>query len=57
MKWRNAGKEVVSSPTPWCSSYQKGSLRVTLDYSRQLYLYETGSKETAIMRWVNINLF
>ena len=23
--------------TPWCSSYQKGSLRVTLDYSRQLY--------------------
>ena len=26
-------------PTPWCSSYRKGSLRVTLDYSRQLYFY------------------
>ena len=25
-------------PTPWCSSYRKGSLRVTLDYGRQLYL-------------------
>ena len=23
----------------WCSSYRKGSLRVTLDYGRQLYLY------------------
>ena len=29
---------VVPSPTPWCSSYRKGSLRVTLDYGRQLYL-------------------
>ena len=29
---------VAPSPTPWCSSYQKGSLRVTLDYGRQLYL-------------------
>ena len=28
---------VAPSPTPWCSSYQKGSLRVTLDYGRQLY--------------------
>ena len=31
-------KEVVPSPTPWCSSYRKGSLWVTLDYGRQLYL-------------------
>ena len=23
--------------SPWCSSYRKGSLRVTLDYGRQLY--------------------
>ena len=30
---------VTPSPTPWCSSYQKGSLRVTLDYGRQLDLY------------------
>ena len=31
---------VVSSPTPWCSCYRKGNLRVTLDYGRQLiYIY------------------
>ena len=29
---------VAPSPTPWCSSYRKRSLRVTLDYGRQLYL-------------------
>ena len=27
---------IAPSPTPWCSSYRKGSLRVTLDYGRQL---------------------
>ena len=27
---------VAPSPTPWCSNYRKGSLRVTLDYGRQL---------------------
>ena len=27
---------VAPSPTSWCSSYRKGSLRVTLDYDRQL---------------------
>ena len=32
---------VAPSPTPWCSSYRKGSLRVTLDYGRQLYLLFT----------------
>ena len=33
-------KEDQSSPTPWCSSYWKGSLRVALDYSCQLiYIY------------------
>ena len=31
---------VAPSPTPWCSSYRKGSLRVTLDYGRQLYFYK-----------------
>ena len=30
---------VAPSPTHWCSSYRKGSLRVTLDYGRQLYLF------------------
>ena len=28
---------VAPSPTHWCSSYRKGSLRVTLDYGRQLF--------------------
>ena len=38
VKWSNPGKGVVPSPTPRCSSYWKGSLQVTLDYGRQLYL-------------------
>ena len=29
---------VAPSPTPWCSSYRKGNLRVTLDNGHQLYL-------------------
>ena len=37
VKLSNPGKGVAPSPTPWCSSYRKGSLRVTLDYGRQLY--------------------
>ena len=39
VKWSNPAKGVAPFPTPWCSSYRKGSLRVTLDYGRQLYLY------------------
>ena len=31
---------VAPSLTPWCSSYRKGSLRVTLDYGRQLLLLQ-----------------
>ena len=37
VKWSNPGRGVAPSPTPWCSSYRKGSLRVTFDYGRQLY--------------------
>ena len=37
VKWNNLGKGVAPSPTPWCSSYRKGSLRVALDKDRQLY--------------------
>ena len=37
VKWSNPGKGVAPSPTPWCSSYRKGSLRVTLNYGRLLY--------------------
>ena len=39
VKWCNPGKGVALSPTPWCSSYRKGSLWITLDYGRQLNLY------------------
>ena len=38
-KVEQSRKGVAPSPTHWCSSYRKGSLRVTLDYGRQLYLY------------------
>ena len=39
VKWSNPGKGVAPTPTLWCSSYWKRSLRVALDYSRQLYLF------------------
>ena len=38
-KWSNPWKGVVSFPTPWCSSYWKGSLQVTLQYGRPTYIY------------------
>ena len=37
VNWSNPGKGVAPSPTHLCSSYWKGSLRVTIDYGRQLY--------------------
>ena len=37
-KVEQSRKGVAPSPTHWCSSYRKGSLRVTLDYGRQLHL-------------------
>ena len=39
VKWSNPGKGVAPSLTPRCSSYWKGSLRVALDYGRQLTFY------------------
>ena len=39
VKWSNPRKGVAPPPTPWCGSYQKGILWVTLDYGRQLYFY------------------
>ena len=36
-RWSNPGKGVVPSPKPWCSSYWKRSLRVTLNYGRSPY--------------------
>ena len=37
-KVEQSRKGVASSPTHWCCSYRKGSLRVTLDYGRQLFI-------------------
>ena len=37
-KVKQSREGVAPSPTPWCSSYRKGSLRDTLDYGCQLYL-------------------
>ena len=39
VKWSNPGKGVAPSHTPWCSSYRKGSLRVTLDKRETTYLF------------------
>ena len=40
VKWSNPGKGVAPSPTPWCSSYWKGNLQVTLDYDMiMIYIY------------------
>ena len=39
VKWSNPWKGVSSSPTHRCSSYWKGSLRVALDHSCQLYFF------------------
>ena len=38
-KVKQSREGVAPSPTPWCSSYRKGSPRATLDYGRQLYFY------------------
>ena len=51
VKWSNPGKGVAPSPTPWCSSYRKGSLRVTLDYSCQLYFTYILLKYLILMRY------
>ena len=40
---------VAPSPTHWCSSYRKGSLRVTLDYGHQLYFFYFGCKVLCIV--------
>ena len=51
VNWSNAGEEVASSSTPWCCSYRKGSLQVTLDDGRQLvYLTSYGLKSTIILQ-------
>ena len=48
IKWSNPGKGVAPSPTPWCSSYRKGRLRVTLDYGCQQSIFNTNGLYTTI---------
>ena len=48
VKWSNPRNGVVPSPTPRCSSYRKGSLRVTLHDSHQLYLLFTYGISTTV---------
>ena len=51
---------VAPSPTLWCGSYRKGSLRVTLDYGRQLYFTLLTSKKKYPSIWnmkIQIKLF
>ena len=44
VKWINPRNGVAPLPTLWCNSYWKGSLRVTINQGRQLYLYIVKSK-------------
>ena len=39
VKWSDPGNRVAPSPTPWCSSYWKGSLRVALTTVANNYIY------------------
>ena len=41
VKWSIPGKGVASFPTPWCSSYWKGSLQLSLVNNRPTYLTDT----------------
>ena len=40
-KCKHSGKGITSSPTPWYSSFWKGSLWVALHYGRPVYIYDT----------------
>ena len=53
VKWSNPGKGVAPSPTPWCSSYRKGSILITLDYGRQLYFYSVLDNKT----WNHLTMY
>ena len=47
VKWGNPARGVVPFPTPRCSSYWKGNLQGTLNYSRQLYFLLTLCKNNS----------
>ena len=55
VKWSNPRKRVATFPTPYCSSYRKGSLRVTPDYGRQVYIYYSSNsffEETICLQYL-----
>ena len=54
VKWGNPGNGVAPSTTPWCSSYWKGSLQVTLNLGHQLYLlYFTDNISSIILALIS----
>ena len=57
VKWSNPGTGLAPSPTPWCSSYRKGSLRVTLDYGRQLYYYTLTHSHSLVSPPLSLSLY
>ena len=53
--WSNPEKGVVSFPTYRCSSYQKGSLQVTHDYSRPttyVFIYTSTENFTCMTKYL-----
>ena len=59
VKWSNPKKGAAPSSTSRCSSYRKGSLQITLDYSRQLcftYMLLTGIRNPPKMLSVRVCL-
>ena len=47
---------VAPSPTPWCSSYWKGSLRVTLDYGHQFTYFIFNYLGSLLIMWIQLCL-
>ena len=47
VKWNNPGNGVAPFPTPCCSSYWKGSLRVTLDFGHRISIIKNGENSFA----------
>ena len=56
LKWSNPGKGVAPSLKFWCNSYQKGSLRVTLNYSHQLYFTLYTEIPKRLRKWSLFNV-
>ena len=56
VKWSNPGKGLAPSPTLQSSSYWKGSLRVAIDYSRQLVIYIYRERERIWVHWCRLTI-